>query len=566
MRSRSVRNLAVLLLLGCALPLAAQRITSAEQRGLQLEQEEKYREAAAAYREALTATPSSVMALLGLERVYAQMGLTDSLLPILDRAIAAAPKEPALRAAQIRALRSLGQPERVHEAFERWTRDVPTDASPYREYSRLLLQDGQLRTADSVLQRARARLGTGKGLELEQAQLRAAMGEWALSATAWSEALDRAPYLEQAAVLSLVATPMEMRPAVRRDLLTAGRNVAARRVLAALELHWGSPQEAWSVLQDLPRDSATFEAWREFARRAEDAEAWLVMRQALEALLRARPSPELALRAARAALQGDDAAAALALLQRAEQGMDSSDVAIVVLPLKLETLAALGRAEDAQRTYDVYSGYGTPELRRRHRAMVAWAWVRGGDVARARALLGSEGADEATDVSGWLALYSGDLGTARRTLRSRGRTSMELVTALSVLARTRAEQSPELGKAFLSLARGDSMRAAVEFEEAAEALEDARTLLRAIAARLYVAIRDDARAITLWRELALKFGEAPEAPEANLAWARALRRAGRHADAVTRLEHLILTYPNSALVPQARRELELARGAIPATS
>lgn len=566
MRSRSVRSLAVLLLLGCALPLAAQRITSAEQRGLQLEQDEKYRDAAAAYREALTASPSSVMALLGLERVYAQMGLTDSLVPILERAIAAAPKEPALRAAQIRTLRSLGQLERVHAAFEQWTRDAPADASPYREYSRLLLQDGQLRTADSVLQRARTRLGTGKGLELEQAQLRAAMGEWALSATAWSEALDRAPYLEQAAVLSLVATPMEMRPAVRRDLLTAGRNVAARRVLAALELHWGSPQDAWSVLQDLPRDSATFEAWREFARRAEDAEAWLVMRQALEALLRARPSPELALRAARAALQGDDAAAALALVQRAEQGMDSSEVAIVVLPLKLETFAALERAEDAQRTYDAYAGYGTPELRRRHRSMVAWAWVRAGDVARARALLGSEGADEATDVSGWLALYSGDLATARRTLRSRGRTSVELVTALSVLARTRAEQSPELGKAFLSLARGDSVRAAVEFEEAAESLEDARTLLRAIAARLYVALRDDARAITLWSELALKFGEAPEAPEANLAWARALRRAGRHADAVSRLEHLILTYPNSALVPQARRELELARGAIPATS
>ncbi|MDQ4080711.1 MAG: hypothetical protein M3125_08120, partial [Gemmatimonadota bacterium] len=60
--------------------------------------------------------------------------------------------------------------------------------------------------------------------------------------------------------------------------------------------------------------------------------------------------------------------------------------------------------------------------------------------------------------------------------------------------------------------------------------------------------------------------DAPEAPEANLEWARALRRAGRHTDAVARLEHLILTYPDSALVPQARRELELARGAIPPAS
>jgi hypothetical protein len=44
-----------------------------------------------------------------------------------------------------------------------------------------------------------------------------------------------------------------------------------------------------------------------------------------------------------------------------------------------------------------------------------------------------------------------------------------------------------------------------------------------------------------------------------------LRRGGHAADAVTHLEHMILTYPESALVPQARRELELARSAIPST-
>jgi hypothetical protein len=33
--------------------------------------------------------------------------------------------------------------------------------------------------------------------------------------------------------------------------------------------------------------------------------------------------------------------------------------------------------------------------------------------------------------------------------------------------------------------------------------------------------------------------------------------------AIERLEHLILTYPTSALVPQARRELDLAKRIIP---
>ena len=37
------------------------------------------------------------------------------------------------------------------------------------------------------------------------------------------------------------------------------------------------------------------------------------------------------------------------------------------------------------------------------------------------------------------------------------------------------------------------------------------------------------------------------------------------ADGITQLEHLILTYPQSVLVPQARRLLDQARGAVPRT-
>jgi TolA-binding protein len=50
--------------------------------------------------------------------------------------------------------------------------------------------------------------------------------------------------------------------------------------------------------------------------------------------------------------------------------------------------------------------------------------------------------------------------------------------------------------------------------------------------------------------------DAPEAAEAELAWARALVRRGDRAAARARFEHLIVTYPESALVPIARRELE----------
>ena len=96
-------------------------------------------------------------------------------------------------------------------------------------------------------------------------------------------------------------------------------------------------------------------------------------------------------------------------------------------------------------------------------------------------------------------------------------------------------------------------------------MPDATTLLLATAAQLD-ADRHDARAVTLWQLIVQQHADAPEAPEAELEWARALRRSGQTNAAVDRLEHLILTYPQSALVPQARRELDELRGAVPSTS
>ncbi|HJR43633.1 MAG TPA: tetratricopeptide repeat protein, partial [Gemmatimonadaceae bacterium] len=94
---------------------------------------------------------------------------------------------------------------------------------------------------------------------------------------------------------------------------------------------------------------------------------------------------------------------------------------------------------------------------------------------------------------------------------------------------------------------------------------DAAPLLLASAARLHAARRDRTRAVALWRQIVESHADSPEAPEAELEWARALRRAGELAAAIGKLEHLILTYPQSALVPQARRELELARAGVPAS-
>jgi hypothetical protein len=117
----------------------------------------------------------------------------------------------------------------------------------------------------------------------------------------------------------------------------------------------------------------------------------------------------------------------------------------------------------------------------------------------------------------------------------------------------------------LMLARNDSTGAATAFVEAADRQTsgEVTSLLLATAAQLRSALKDDQQAMTLWRRIVETQGPTPEAPSAELEWARALRRHGDNAGAVTRLEHLNLTYPQSALVPQARRELDLARAGIP---
>jgi len=105
----------------------------------------------------------------------------------------------------------------------------------------------------------------------------------------------------------------------------------------------------------------------------------------------------------------------------------------------------------------------------------------------------------------------------------------------------------------------DSAQAAARFERAAGELSDAAPLLLALAARVETARRQERPAIALWQRIVQRFAAAPEAAEADLEWGRLLRRRGDTGGAVERFEHLILTYPQSALVPQARRELEAVR-------
>ena len=557
--------LVVALVVALAAPVGAQDPNAALMKALDFEQAGKNAEAVAAYREALSGSTLQ-SAVLGLERVWMQMGRTDSLTALLERVLRERPSDPSVRGAQLRTLLSIGKREEAAQAFERWLAAAPGDAQPWREYARLMLDAGRTQAADSVLNRAQRVLGGGREVAAELGQLRASLGLWGPAAESWRVALRDAPWLLQAAIFAMQPAPGLERSAVQRELRRMPAEPGARRVAATLSLAWGQPREAWYALRELAAGDSTIAAWLDFADQAEGMGQYQVAREAMVSALEVKPSAAVAIRAANVSLSAGDPAMALSLSTLAEKGLDSTQVAQRVLPVRARALAALGRPQAAESLVTAFGARIDPPLARRLSGAIARGWVKVGDLKRAKAALDAAGTDGDDDqVAGWVALYLGDLAGARRELARTREGGGDAVSALALLARTRTPTAPKTGAAFLALARADTTLATRSFADAATELPEAAPLLLSIAGRLHAARKADAQALPFWERVVRDFPESPEAPEAELEWSRALVRAGTIPDATAHLEHLILTWPTSALVPQARRELEkLKRRGTPA--
>jgi tetratricopeptide (TPR) repeat protein len=546
---------------------ASQPITEQESpevtRAIELENSGKYRDAIPIYREAMRTHPTPIV-VVGRARACAEHGMTDSLLAPLDSLLTRYPKEALYHVVHLRSYQILRRYDAMRAAFERWVHDDPRNASPYGTYARMLIEIGQPATADSVIERGRVALGPARDLQSEPAQLRAAMGDWETSAQAWRRTLANDAGLASAAAYSLAPAPATARAALRSIFGAAPVDVGARRALAELEITWGQPQAAWEALKVLPADTATATAWEEFGDRSMSEERYALARDALTAALRVRRTPALALKAATAALRAGSPALVLTLTPANEWGPDPATAARDYLPLHVEALAAMGRGADAERLVAKYDRYLAPGQHARMARLLASAWVRAGDLQRARAALGASGPDaDSSDAAGLIALYEGRLDVARRMLRASQDQSADMALVMGIVSRTRGDNAPLLGAAFLALARGDSASAAEKFVEAAAQNPEAASALLLASSRIHAARGDAAGAIALWRRIVTEQGDAPEAAEAELEWARALRRSGDTKGATAHLEHLILSAPQSALLPQARRELELLRGSTP---
>ena len=348
----------------------AQEMSPGLVRAMELEDAGKAREAATAYRAAAARGDGEelVAALLGLERVSADLGEPDSLLVALEPALRRKPADAVLRSIQLRVLGAAQREPEARSAFEAWRRAAPGEVAPYREYARLLLQSGKVPAADTVLQLAGRITRDRRVLAVERAQLHAALGAWPASASAWRDALEESAQAEQGAVFALQAAPPAARDSVLAALAAPPPALGARRAAATLALQWGNGAAGWRALAELPPNDSTLAAWRDFAERAEQAESWRVAGTAWRRVYDETRDLAAARRTAATSIAAGDATGALALLDALGGASDPE-----ALLLRLEALASLGRAADAEallagaRTLDAAARAVRARRRRRRR-------------------------------------------------------------------------------------------------------------------------------------------------------------------------------------------------------
>jgi tetratricopeptide (TPR) repeat protein len=582
------RNLSWFALLG-ALLLAARPLSGqAIGQGFELERAGQYEQAASIYFATLRAEPTNLSALLGLERVLPPLNRLRELLPAAQRAATASPTNVALRGILLRTYVALNEPDSARAVALRWAAGTPRDEAPYREWAMALADAHQYAGAHDVLLAGRQTLDRQGAFAIELAQLSRLSGDWEGAAREWAAALSDAPVQLPNAASELAEAPDAQRERIAR-LLTAGTPPPlTRRLAGELILGWGQPERAWAVFEPSVATPSTEAAvaLRRFADLAgarSTPDARRVRALALARYADFVPEPAAARAradAARAFIEAGDRVAARQVLERVAQDTAApSDAQQLAQTAVVEALIEAGQLDEAAHRLTVNDRL-SDDARAQLRLQLTRARITSGDLDRAEETVARDSGVEALALKGWIALYRGRLKEAQELFRAAGpyagdrRDATDRTEMLALMQQVPMDAFPELGAALLLVARGDSVGAVTALSRAADRLDppgwgtgsttgrpDVLLLAGRVAARL--GLEQQLAALALFDEVVRTGGQGAAAPAAELEWARLLERRLQMGDAIQHLEHLILSYPGSSVVPEARRELERAKGAIP---
>ncbi len=563
------------LALGLIVALPALAPAQAIGPGFELERSGRYADAASVYFTTIRSDPTNIPALLGLERTLFVLNRMSELLPLVQNARARQPASPALRSLELRVYAALNEPDSLEAIARRWAASAPQSEAPYREWGLALADRRMWDVARRAFLVGRRTLGGDGTLAIELAELEQHVGNWEASAAEWGRAVTRSPDVEPNAASQLADAPAPMRDRVARALTAPGVSAGARRLGAEVLLTWGRPNEAWAAMEPtlVTADSDAPAALRRFADLAgalTTPEGHHVRGLALARWADMTPGSfgaRARAEAVRELLDGGDKAAARRVLEAHSDSNGGVQSALIQL------LIADSQLDLAEERLSAASTAITADDRAALRLALARARIARGELDRAAAALGDDSSVAAIAQRGWVELYRGNLKDAMDAFRIAGpyatdrAAATERTAMMAMLQRIQDETSPELGAALLTLARGDSVAAIAALRRAGARFPEQGGRLEVLLLAAQVAAQkggdQELTAIALFDEIVRIGGEGAAPPAAELDWARLLVRTGRSAEAIPHLEHLILTYPNSAFVPEARRVLERAKGAIP---
>ncbi len=576
MRQRWLLGLASALVL-FAFPVEAQQ--GSISRAFELERRGEYGAAADAYRAVLAARPADAAALLGLERVLVPLNRGGDLLPQVRAALAANPPSGVVYGVALRAWAAADEPDSMRAVVERWAALAPTDETPYREWGIAALGRSDHRGAVEAYTIGRARLERPDALAAEWAQLAIMDGDYAAALREWLAAVRRLPGYRLSAVGAMSQAPASVRPELLREL-GGEDDFVARRIEAELRVRWGDPVGGLHALEEgLPAQGGqAFEALRSLIdqlRTQQTPAGKLALARGLEILADRSPVADrarLRLEAARAYTNAGDREAAHRMLAGLAGDRNAPGaIAAGASAALVQVLISEGRLEEASRRLEEAGPALSADERESVRLQLVNGWLHEGDLGKAETALAGDSTVEALALAGKIRLFRGDIAGAVDRLKAAGpyagdRSEATSRTALlALLQPIEVDSLPLLGRAMLQLEQADTSRALGILEQVSRQLPAGKGgagvafLAGRVAAR---GNREDAA--RLLRMAAVR--DAPgTAPAAELALGELFLAQDKPSEAIAQLEHLILTYPESALVPQARRRLDQARGAVPKT-
>ena len=535
-------------------------------------------EAESILRELMGQRPTSSGGLFALERVLRSQGRIGDILPIAVAYRDAEPASAVPRIVMLRVYSELDAQADLVDAAELWIEQSGASAEPYREVSRVFQGEFGPERAFSVLEDGRDVLGQASIFAMEMGDLLKELGRVEEAVLEWARIIDD-DGAQVSAVMRRVTEIEEDRANMVRPLVeqlaSAPTTIARQRAAARIAVEAGLVEEALELAGDVARELEE-QARRGFlsalARQAEeiggtaDLTLWAYMALQEDATDEAEVRA-LDHRIADAALVAGDTTLALAARGSIAEGLpvgsgERRRALAEVLRLEISRGVPDARARLDRFRVEYPDASETDELA----VTLAVRLEEEGDGMRARSLLSGVDGPKSFLERGFLYLASAEVVPARMNLREAipglpPTNATDLISLLGLLDSLQGESLAIVMSSSVLAHRGRIAAAVYEVQTMIEQLPRAdRPVLLAHGARLADDGDLSAEAAELRAVIVADYPDAAETPEATLELAR-FRGATAEGveEAVQLLEDLILSMPENAVVPTARRELQKLR-------